>query len=254
MSQPPTRRILVALHPGDDLENALLCAAAFAAELHGELAGLFLEDQALFDLTEFAAVEVSRATGSTRLLDASALERDLRAGAELARRRISGLAAESRVAWSFEVRRGPAGDTVLEAMHGAQLVVISRGAFDPLGMETRGSTSGPVVALLDRGPGEAATLETALGAARRIGAPLLALLIHERTPEQIAEIQTRGARAGVPMRLRTSLGEPAELTAALAAAGGRLLVLDAGGAGTERGELRRLLAAARCDAVLVAAP
>lgn len=81
----------------------------------------------MFDLVELAAVEVSRATGSARLLDAAALERDLRAGAEQA----------------------------------------------------------------------AATLATA---------------------------------------------------------GARLLVLDAGGAAASRGELRRHLAAARCDAVLVAAP
>jgi hypothetical protein len=253
MSEQPTRRVLVALHPGDDLENALACAAALAAELKGELAGLFLEDQALFDLAELAAVEVSRATGSARPLDASALQRDLRRGAEAARSRVARLAAESRVAWSFEIRRGRAGDTVMEAMRAARLVVVSRGAFDPQGLAPRSRAAGPVVVLLERSPGEAAAFDAALGAARRMGAPLIALAAGGRSREEPAWMAERAAAAGVPLKLRAP-EQSASIAAELAAAGARLLVLDAGGAAASLRELRRLLGAARCDAVLVGAP
>ena len=253
MSKPPSRRVLAALHPGDDPQNALDCACALAAEMGSELAGLFLEDQALFDLVDLPGVEVSRSTGALRPLDLATLERDLRAGAEDARRKLSRLAAESRVAWSFEVRRGRAGETVMEAMRSARLVVVSRGAFDPLGAARRAGGPGPVLVLLEESPGESAALDAALGAARRMGAPLSALLTRERSREARLALERRAARQGVALGFRMLPQEPEQATAELAAAGARLLVLDASGRAAAPAELRRLMMAARCDAALIGA-
>src|SRR5690606_12131351 len=103
---PRGKRVLLALHPSDELEAALEHAAALASELQSELAALFLEDQALFDLCELAAQEVSRGTGALRPLEAAALERHFRATAQAARSRLEQVATEQRISWSFEVRRG----------------------------------------------------------------------------------------------------------------------------------------------------
>lgn len=250
IASPPRRRILVALHPSDEQNEALDWAAALADELGGDLMGLFVEDQALFDLCGLEAVEVVRSTGAARRLDLSELERQLRATAGAARNRVSRAAAARRVTWSFEIRRGNAGEAVFEATERAQLVVASRGSFGPWRLSS-GPRVGPVVVLLDRGPGEAATLDAAVRAARRVSAPMVGLLVGERAAGERAALDEVAQRAGVGLELRTVGSEPDRIVRELAAAAPRLFVLDARGAASVRGLLARYVAAAASEAILI---
>jgi hypothetical protein len=108
-------RIVVALdartRPGD-----LEAAAALAGGIGAELLGLFIEDQ---DLLHFASLpfahEIGHASAARRKLDVAAIERDLRARAREAERRLAGVAARIRVPSAFRVARGAAHAELLSA-------------------------------------------------------------------------------------------------------------------------------------------
>jgi nucleotide-binding universal stress UspA family protein len=103
----PFRRILVAMDSSPESRAALEVAAGLAASLRSELAGLFVEDQDLFDL---AALPFSREiplTGAmSRNFDPVRLGREVRAQMALAKRAFEAEATRRRLAWSFEVVRG----------------------------------------------------------------------------------------------------------------------------------------------------
>jgi len=109
------RRIVVALESGVP-DSELEAAAAFARSLDAELLGLFVED---LDLLRFAALpfahEIGVASATRRRLDPASLERDLRAHAAEAERRLAGAAARERVPSAFRVARGVAQAELLAA-------------------------------------------------------------------------------------------------------------------------------------------
>jgi hypothetical protein len=129
------QRIVVALdprtRPGD-----LDAAAALAGSIGAELLGLFVEDQ---DLLHFASLpfahEIGAASASRRRLDMASIERDLRAQAAEAERRLAGAASRVRVQSEFRVARGAAHAELLAAAAQAasdvlQLLLLGDGESD----------------------------------------------------------------------------------------------------------------------------
>lgn len=102
-----TRRcVVVALEAGIP-DPELEAAVALARSADAELLGLFVED---LDLLRFAALpfahEIGTASAARRRLDTASLERELRAHALEAERRLAGVAARGRVPSAFRVARG----------------------------------------------------------------------------------------------------------------------------------------------------
>lgn len=100
------RRIVVALEAGTP-DRELEAVVALARGMDAELLGLFVED---LDLLRFAALpfahEIGGASAARRRLDPASLERDLRAHAAEAERRLAGVAARVQVPSIFRVTRG----------------------------------------------------------------------------------------------------------------------------------------------------
>lgn len=107
------RRIVIALASGTS-DPELEAAVALARSLDAELLGLFVED---LDLLRFAALpfahEIGTASATRRRLDSASLERELRAHAAEAARRLAGAAARERVPSAFRVARGLLLDVLL---------------------------------------------------------------------------------------------------------------------------------------------
>jgi nucleotide-binding universal stress UspA family protein len=122
-------------------------AAELAAELHAELRGLFVEDINLLRLAELpGAEEVVSASGSTRALDSTGLQRALHAQAQEVRRALAAVAEETRVPWSFRVARGRVVQELLAAGYEADLLVLGRAGRSPARRTAFGSTARAVAA------------------------------------------------------------------------------------------------------------
>ena len=107
MSTSRVRRILVALDASPHSHAALQEAAALAAPLQAELAGVFVLDS---ELLRFSALPVARETGLTsaqrRTLDPESMERALRLQAERARKSLEDTARQHRLEATFRLMRG----------------------------------------------------------------------------------------------------------------------------------------------------
>jgi len=111
-----TRRRLVVALQGGIPQPELEAAGGLARSLDAELVGLFVED---LDLLRFAALpfarEIGFASAARRRLDPASLERDLRAHAAEAERRLAQVAARAQVPSAFRVARGVAHAELLAA-------------------------------------------------------------------------------------------------------------------------------------------
>ena len=107
MTTPRVRRILVALDASPHSHAALEEAAALAAPLQAELAGVFVLDA---ELLRLSALPVARETGLTsaqrRTLDPESMERALRLQAERARKSLEDTARQHRLDATFRLLRG----------------------------------------------------------------------------------------------------------------------------------------------------
>jgi nucleotide-binding universal stress UspA family protein len=105
--QPASIRIWVALDESPCSAAALRDAAALAAEMDAELAGLFVEDINLQHLIGLPfAREFSLLTGAGSLLSQEDVERTWRREAETMQRLLAEAAKRLRLRWSFRVARG----------------------------------------------------------------------------------------------------------------------------------------------------
>lgn len=125
MSAPEIRRILFALDAATDAPDSLEAALDIAERLHAELIGLFVEDMNLLRSAALPFVrQISLTAPSWSEFDTGAVERQLRARAEEARRRLEDSARRRRVAFSFRVARGEVGPEVAAAAADADLVIL----------------------------------------------------------------------------------------------------------------------------------
>jgi len=121
------RRILVAVDASPSSRLAIRTAAELAAALGGELVGLFVEEDNLFQVAEFPfAREVSGFLTTCSRLDSQALERALRAQAHRMSLDLEAAAGAKAVPWQFRVVRGTVPEELIAAAAEADLVVIGK--------------------------------------------------------------------------------------------------------------------------------
>jgi nucleotide-binding universal stress UspA family protein len=185
MSKPAGTRILVALDESPRSVAALSAAAALAAELDAELAGLFIEDINLQHLAGLPfAREFSLLSGVGRPLSQVEVEQTWRREAETLRRQLSEAAGRLSLRWSFRVARGRVFAEVTTQAQAFDLLVLGKRAG--IGVVTLTQTKltnvypnlrvGPVLVLFEDVSTSAPGLELGATLARRNGAELLPLV------------------------------------------------------------------------------
>lgn len=244
-SQP--RRILVAMDARPESLLALECAAALASRLDAEIAGLFIEDEALLRLCGLPVFEVTLGGGLARHPEMATLAREMRARAGAARRALERAAAPHRLSWTFRVTRGRLDEEVLAAEPGAHIVAPSRAV-------RRGAARrAPVIAAVATDDGDEQALVLAAHLARAGRAPLLVLAPDSTLadPDRLrARIET-AIGTDLPVQIAGySGGEETGLETCIEPLALEVLVLGAPAAFTPE-RLGRLAAAAGCDLVVL---
>ncbi len=206
-AQPPVfRRLILELAPGPADARAMRRAAEFARDFGLDLHGVYVEDEALLNLSGFSfAREIRLPTNDWRKLDATGLADELRQQAEAARLLLRRLLDQMGLRGGFEVRRGDPMVCVAGVCSPADIVVVS-GAMrarapqrDPLRHaaalapasvlvmpERPAPQGGTIVVLTDRSDDPGVALAARIAADRH--APLLIL-----TPDDQAEPGWAGA-------------------------------------------------------------
>jgi hypothetical protein len=149
------RRILLALDAA--LETPTLDVVAnLAAQLEAELEGLFVEDIDLFRLAELPfACELGYPSAVVRPLEAASIGRALRNRANQIRLAMEQCAAFSKVACTFQVKRGDLVRDTLAVSPGADLLILYRGGGRlqqspaKAGAQGVGKRASPVLAVVD---------------------------------------------------------------------------------------------------------
>jgi hypothetical protein len=148
------RRVVVALDVLARDDAAIESAAALAARLRAEIAGVFVEDVDLLHLASLrCARQVSLLTAAEELFDVAMLERELRVLAQQAQARISAAADRCRVHWSFRTVRGRIEAELPAATHASDLLVVvppvpaRHGGAGRLGRKLVECAAGPVLLL-----------------------------------------------------------------------------------------------------------
>lgn len=257
-------RILVAFDTSPLGHAALEAAAALAAALDAEVAGLFVED---LDLLRMAALPCTRelglASAVVRALEAPDIERALRLQAQQTRRTLEALAAELNLRWSFEVVRGRVLPVVLERAREPGMVVFGKAAHGSAAGSAWTERAGarfarlavrPVAVLFDDTRGGRRALAAARSLAARAGARL-AVLMPAQTTRDFERLRER-ARAGLGARgtahfLRLRSREPEEVARALALERAAVLLWHDGTMAGGESAFRALLRAVACPVVLV---
>lgn len=145
--EPALRHVLVAFDLSAHSLAALEAAASLAARTGGEIAGLFVEDEAFLRLADLPVARFLDArTAAVRPHDVATMERELRRLAEGARRAIEEAAKRARVRWTFRVVRGPVSPAVLAEASGADLVALGRTGHEGHPGRRLGSTARALVA------------------------------------------------------------------------------------------------------------
>lgn len=125
-TQPNVDRILVALDNSPQGQAALRTAAQLAAQLQGELEGVFVEDDNLLRLCDLPfCQEVGLFSATPRPLDSRSVERQLRGLATSLRQSLAQVAGAMHIPWSFRVARGCVADELLAAAENAFLLTLS---------------------------------------------------------------------------------------------------------------------------------
>ena len=154
--EPILRRILVALDATPHSQAALEAAAELAASLDAELIGVYVEDVNLLRLAQLPFARETRfpAAATTRL-ELPEVEQRLREQAQRAQAELARLAERKAVRYSFQVRRGQVGNTLIDLE--ADLLVLGRVSHVLAGTARLGSTartalkrSGQAVLLTDQ--------------------------------------------------------------------------------------------------------
>ena len=102
------RRVLVGLSSADMPTAMLDLATQLAHAFHAEVAGLFVEEDVLYQLSNMPAVQALSRGGRTEALEPGRIGAEMAAQARALRRALSARAEQSHVTWSFESRRGDA--------------------------------------------------------------------------------------------------------------------------------------------------
>lgn len=230
------RRIVVGLDASRSSLDALAAAAAVAARLGSDLAGLFVEDEDVLRLAALPFAGIVRIpTGERAALDRASLESELRALAAGAREALAREAAGRRVAFTFRIARGRVVPEVLAAAREADLLVLGTGGHRRSGHGEVGATARAAVA-------GAPTSVLLLRRGGRLGDPVVAVDDgNEGSARLIAAARAFAGGAG-PTILEAAAGDPVAVTEVLARIRPSLVVVSASGRFGSRGALEIILA------------
>jgi len=180
-----TPRVLVALDESPRSAAALTAAAVLAAELHAELAGLFIEDVNLQRWVGLPfAREFSLLSGVGRPLSQLDVERTWRREAEALQRQLAEAAGWLRLRWSFRVTRGRVATEVNTQAQAFDLIVLGKRTgfrFVTVAQTTVAGAypnvrAGPVLVLFEGPSTSVRSLELGAALARHNGAELVLLV------------------------------------------------------------------------------
>jgi nucleotide-binding universal stress UspA family protein len=133
------RRILVAVDASRDSRAALRAAVQMAARFHAELEGLYVEDLNVLRAARIPfAKEFGHYTGDRRLINPSAIERDMRARVRQMRRLFQMLTEQEAVHGSFHVARGMVPSEIRSAAAGADVLIVGRMGWAQTDVERMG--------------------------------------------------------------------------------------------------------------------
>ncbi len=220
------RRILVAMDTSPESRAALEVAAGLAASLRSDLAGLFVEDQELFDLAGLPfAREISLAQATQRALDPQRLHQEIRAQMALARGIFEEEARRLRLHATFDVVRGRIEREIAASAQTADLIALARamGGLGPIGRAARAALAHAPAAVLIVGrtpprvrspitvpfggsPADERALRIAASIAKAQDTPL-EVILHGRDADEVAALERRvgealgGHRPGALRRL-----------------------------------------------------
>jgi hypothetical protein len=262
-------RIVVALDapPLDDL--AIEIAREVASVPSFELLGLFVEDQWLLEHAKSPLAREIVMSGLERPLDASRLERQLRAQATQVRGLFEAAAARAGIRHGFQVTRGELVEELLRAAANAEAIVValtrserrrgvSLGALARAGLRAllfaRESwlTGRSILAVVEASGESRESLRVAARLAERTRSQLYLLPTAEARADTSALTQIEELRArGVVLHL---LAPSAQLTAdviARSARDARLLVVPSRGAQEEQDLVEQLLEKTRTALLLI---
>lgn len=154
MSTPPEpprksgyRRLLIGFNHQIECRPALDLAAKLAEAAQTELAGIFVMDQELLDMARLPfTTEILRASRQTRNLDPAAIERELRATAEVMQRQLQQLAARVHRQCSFRTVHGHLLRTMMAQAEAGDLILLRQAGLPWAGGRREVFTiGGPVV-------------------------------------------------------------------------------------------------------------
>lgn len=265
MQEKHSSRILLALDISPRSRAALEMAAALAAELDVELAGLFVED---IDLLRLSGLPFARELGifspDPQPMAMHDMERALRREAEEVQRLLAEAAARLRLRWSFQVARGRIVTELFAQADEFDLIVLGKCARSGLRlvgdslaeMESKPKAAHPVVAVFDNSAAACRALGLSARLARASGANLQVLATAataEACARHIDEAKALLAQAGFAAPACRCLisGKIAELSRAVRQAGAGLLVLDGDGRFRSGEGFAALLNEIDCPVILV---
>lgn len=224
-TEPPIRRILVALDGSAASLAALDAAAGLAEALEAELRGVFVEEADLLLLPEMATLvrEVDALSARIRSLEAGRLRREIRIVARRARRAFERRVATLEVQWTFERTRGavPAelrrvaaseADLVVLGLRGhtpgrgpgSTVLDLLREPVAPVMVLPRGARlSGEVYAAVGDPEAGRDALAVAAAVARRSGLPVTVLLPADGEGEELERKVERAMGGVARARIRT---------------------------------------------------
>lgn len=134
------RRILIALDASPASRAALELAADLAIRYQAELIGIYVEDINLLRTAEIPFTkEVGFYSASSRQINTSHLERELRAHARRVEQMLSSIAQRANLRWSFRSTRGVIPGELMSAAADTDLIILGKTGWS--GRNQMGSTA-----------------------------------------------------------------------------------------------------------------
>lgn len=134
------RRILIALDASPASQAALDLAAELAIRYQAELIGVFVEDINLLRSADIPFTEeVGTYSATSRQIDSSHIERELKAHARRVEQLLSSIARKANLRWSFRSSRGVIPSELMAAASDSDLIILGKTGWS--GRNQIGSTA-----------------------------------------------------------------------------------------------------------------
>jgi len=268
-------RVVVALDTPSLDDLAIEVAREIARSPMLELLGLFVEDARLLEHASAPLAREIAMSGRARPLEASRLERELRARATLARGTFEEAATRAGLRHAFQVARGTLADELLRASVDAEALIIALDRRDAMrsaavaavaalaalprarlrallfARENPQSGEG-ILAVVEAGAAASEPLRVAARLAERATSPVRILLTKESQNEELVRVQVADLRRrGIALELLPPAAELSPETIARHARDARLSIMTARGPPYDERVIERVLAKTRAALLLI---